>query len=531
MASASLFQGCSGKEVRLLQQNLQKLGYYLDGAIDGSFGPLTHAAVAEFQESAQIYVDGIVGPQTREAMSAALKKITSAVTGAKKAAYTGSPSVPVAKPADKTAPRQADVAIRYDPPGKKNARNSSEMMKYLRSFTYTDPATGEADSVSIELCNISMIWANQWLPKKGDKFSAAINTLNWAKPGIKTVFDCGTFCCDDRNFTFPGDSTATINGTSVPEKQAFRSTQRSKTWNNVTLKEIARRIADRYRLQLIYDASTIRIESMEQNEKDDCSFLMDACQEYGLYIKVYRGQIVIYDADRYEAAKAVDSIDFADVISGDYNSTLTGTYTGVSIKYTKGSDKEEYTYKTGSDERLLVINEKVDSLEDAKIKAKARLAEENRKAETIRLTIASPEKRLRSSSCFTLKNAYELSGKYFIDKITHNLDAGSGYTIDIDAHRVYRTETTAKKSKGKTTTSVQDSGRSARDAGIRAGDRVIVNGNAYYHGNGGTYNICSNMEMYVTEVLGGGYIYQYGVAKRAGGARYGWCARDSLTKA
>ena len=344
----------------------------------------------------------------------------------------------IKKTADRTRARRVNVSINYASRYKSARSDSGEMAKYLESFTFTDPATGESDSASIELCNINMIWADRWLPKKGDKFTARINTANWERPGISSAIDCGTFCCDDRNFSFPLNSTATINGTSVPEKQAFRSTQRSKTWKDITVREIARRIAQRYKLTLVYDAATIKIKSMEQSQKDDCSFLKELTDEYGLYIKVYAGKIIIYDAARYEAKKSVAVIRYDEVESGDYNSTLTGTYTGAVIKYTNGSDKKEYTYKIGSGNRILTINEKVDSLTDARIKAKARLAEENRKAETIRLTIASPSRKFYASGCFTFKDAQEMSGKYFIDKVVHKVDAAGGYTAEIEAHKVVK---------------------------------------------------------------------------------------------
>ena len=66
---------------------------------------------------------------------------------------------------------------------------------------------------------------------------------------------------------------------------------------------------------------------------------------------------------------------------------------------------------------------------------------------------------------------------------------------------------------------------------LAVGDKVIVNGPAYWGGNGGKANQCSNMTMYITQILGGGYKYQYGVAKRKGGTRYGWCDKGSLKKA
>ena len=74
MATRNLKKGCTGSDVKTLQKNLKKLGYYKTGTVDGSFGPLTDKAVRQFQKAAGIKVDGIVGPQTRAALAGKLKK-------------------------------------------------------------------------------------------------------------------------------------------------------------------------------------------------------------------------------------------------------------------------------------------------------------------------------------------------------------------------------------------------------------------------------------------------------------------------
>lgn len=74
MATRNLYKGCTGSDVKTLQKNLKKLGYYQSGAVDGIFGSMTDTAVRQFQRAAGIKVDGIVGPQTRSALSGKLKK-------------------------------------------------------------------------------------------------------------------------------------------------------------------------------------------------------------------------------------------------------------------------------------------------------------------------------------------------------------------------------------------------------------------------------------------------------------------------
>jgi len=62
-----LRSGDSGEQVTALQERLSELGYWIDGA-DGEFGLHTEHAVIALQKAAGIGRDGIVGPNTREAL-------------------------------------------------------------------------------------------------------------------------------------------------------------------------------------------------------------------------------------------------------------------------------------------------------------------------------------------------------------------------------------------------------------------------------------------------------------------------------
>jgi peptidoglycan hydrolase-like protein with peptidoglycan-binding domain len=53
----------TGQAVRRLQRALRRTPN-LGVAVDGVFGPITEQAVKEFQQGANLQVDGIVGPQT-----------------------------------------------------------------------------------------------------------------------------------------------------------------------------------------------------------------------------------------------------------------------------------------------------------------------------------------------------------------------------------------------------------------------------------------------------------------------------------
>lgn len=59
--------GDRGEFVHTLQLRLEALGFHTD-TIDGVFGPQTLKSVKAFQSSRHLEPDGVVGPQTREAM-------------------------------------------------------------------------------------------------------------------------------------------------------------------------------------------------------------------------------------------------------------------------------------------------------------------------------------------------------------------------------------------------------------------------------------------------------------------------------
>jgi hypothetical protein len=69
--TATLKPGDTGAQVKQLQRALAAAGYS-PGAIDGSYGPGTKAAVAKFQSAHGLTADGIAGPKTLAALRQAV---------------------------------------------------------------------------------------------------------------------------------------------------------------------------------------------------------------------------------------------------------------------------------------------------------------------------------------------------------------------------------------------------------------------------------------------------------------------------
>lgn len=325
--------------------------------------------------------------------------------------------------------RRATVDLQY------NGKNvSSSLAEYLEDFSFTDSASGESDHISIQVNNRDGRWTGSWMPSKGDKLTPTIRTEHWDGEGSSGSLSCGVHILD--SFSARGGSggaTCSLDGVAMPSDEAFKATKRTKTWEKAMLSQIGGEIAGRAGISFMFEASDIFIESREQNEQADCDFLNSLCGTYGYIMKAYNNKLVIFDPARYEAKGAVRTITPKDVNSWSYQTVIDGTYTGAKIAYTNQTTGETVDVVVGGGSRLLSLNEKADSIGDAQLIARGKLAAENRKAETVELSIMLDLK-LASGCCITLSGFGKVDGKYLILSITHSL--GSGSTTSISAYKV-----------------------------------------------------------------------------------------------
>ncbi|NJO57019.1 MAG: peptidoglycan-binding protein [Richelia sp. RM2_1_2] len=70
---SNLRVGNTGENVKVLQNQLKKLGYY-DGITDGQFGTTTRNAVIKFQQDKGLFADGIAGSRTRQLLQTEIAK-------------------------------------------------------------------------------------------------------------------------------------------------------------------------------------------------------------------------------------------------------------------------------------------------------------------------------------------------------------------------------------------------------------------------------------------------------------------------
>lgn len=307
---------------------------------------------------------------------------------------------------------------------------STRLAQYKLSATYTDPASGEGDSLELSLQNAGEEWSNAWMPQKGDTLSASIVLTDWDGPGDNRTLACGSFTLDSFSFSgFP--STMTVQALSTPADGGFAGTKRDKIWEQATVQEIGREIADRAGIAFVWDvyAPPLVLSTVEQKGQTDAEFYQTLCEDYGYCLKVYANKLVVYDREEKKLLPSVATIPREAVRSYSWETTLTGTYTGGQYTYTDPATEEEVTATVGGGARLLVESGQAASQADAQWKLTAAIDQANHGATKASISIPG-NAALVASQCIDLVGLGKLSGKYYIDSITHNI--GSGYTMDLE---------------------------------------------------------------------------------------------------
>nr|DAN71741.1 MAG TPA: tail protein [Caudoviricetes sp.] len=342
--------------------------------------------------------------------------------------------------------RNTAVSVLYH---NSNTNKKYKLDKFIKSLSYTDIATGEGDTISVELFDDGRFLSDHY-PGRQDRLECKIRTKNLNKSSSQNYINCGSFNVD--KFGASGTvNTFSIEGISTPKNSEFAKSLRSKNWKKTTLKNIAQQICKRYKIRLYYHAKTIKIKSAEQSSSTDCSYLYSLCQEYGLAMKIYSNRLIIFEESTYEAKKSVAIIRPNKIIDESFNADIelimqyTGYKFSIETKKKVKSSSSKRTKTTTSTTKYWhkfiakpeIMNDigQCDSVEEGHIKGAASVNEANKNMTVVTFTIPG-NTRIIATSCIRLYGFGALDDKYYVNKVTHNYDADSGYTMEIEARRI-----------------------------------------------------------------------------------------------
>ncbi len=248
---------------------------------------------------------------------------------------------------------------------------------------------------------------------------------------------------DDFSFNGGPPIRLSLEALAIPTDSSFKTTERTITYEDATLQEIGQEVADRAGIALFYEADAVAIKKVEQTNQTDCDFYSKLVEEYGFQLKIYDNKLVVFSEATYEAKPAKVTLTEADFEPGwSFNTTLQGIYTGVKYQYTNSEKNKTYTVEAGKGSRILTCNDAADNLAEATTVALAAINKANRGTTTMSLTLKATLG-LIATDCVEISGLGRLDGKYYIDKVTHNI--GSGYKMGLELRKVEERITSVTK--------------------------------------------------------------------------------------
>ena len=180
----------------------------------------------------------------------------------------------------------------------------SKIAPYFLDMTYTDNCDGEkADDLHLQLADRDRRFINDWMPDKGAYMDVEILAERWYSPNAAVLHhDCGRLWIDEIEFELP-QHTVSIKATSIPTDAHIKASTETRGWDKTTLQKLADQIAQENKMQLVwkssYDPKYFRVE---QTHESALEFLKHRADEAKLAIKIFRGQVIVYDELQLESA-------------------------------------------------------------------------------------------------------------------------------------------------------------------------------------------------------------------------------------
>ena len=328
-------------------------------------------------------------------------------------------------------PRSASLILFYN-----GINATGDFSDKMEAFSYTDNASGDADTISLTVNNQSEQCLNGYMPEDGDYVEATIVVENWNREGDKKSLPCGKFDLD--KFEASGfQETATIEGITIPVRTDFNVTLKNRQFSSTTVKTILSGICSSAGISLCYEAEDYSVEEIEQSGQSDMAFAFNLCKNYNLAMKLYNSKMVVYDQTAYERREVSYTVHKNDMQDYSYSRSKSNLYDSVQIQYTNPESEETLTYSYTvpgmKGNRTLYLNDEVETYKEAEIKAKARLLENLRSATSLSFRVMGDTRYIAAQN-IRVMGLGKADGKYFIDSVMHSKNAKGVYTCSIKAH-------------------------------------------------------------------------------------------------
>ncbi|SMO74561.1 Phage protein D [Balnearium lithotrophicum] len=315
-------------------------------------------------------------------------------------------------------PRKVEVEVFYE-----NRNVTKALEEYLISLTYTD-STEKADTLSLELYNEKKEFSLTSYPSPDAEISAFIDG-----------FPCGKFRIDSvkrRLYTFQ------IEATAIRRTLKIHKTKKNRNFKNTSLSKIVSQIAEENGLEPVVKVDDVKIENLQQNQQTDAEFLKTLADKWNCYLKIQPDRLFFVERDEFENQKPITVIRENQLIDIDLDDQIDTVYRACTVYYHDSLKNKDLSYTYVEKEipvgETLKIHDKVESLEQAKKRAKAELKRRNRWKMSGSITVEG-NMSLVAGAVIRLELEDIFTGNYLIEESSHTVDS-EGYQTTLTVRRV-----------------------------------------------------------------------------------------------
>lgn len=251
--------------------------------------------------------------------------------------------------------------------------------KEIKEFTYRDVHHGEVDEIGFRLIDVNGLYRSDWVIDTGTEITARAGY-----DSIGRQIECGLYAVDEDQAHISGSGdTMTFHAMAAFTSKDLR-TKRSEAYEQMTLKNIVGKVADRHDLEHVGDVPDLSFKRITQKKEGDLTFLTRLADDYGCYFSVKGNQLVFIDRQVLEAAPAVRLFDLVKdhkIIDASLRSSSAKFYKKAEVKYLDPKSKKLLSVER-EDPRVqsgdtLKIDERAETQSHAEQLCYARLSKEN----------------------------------------------------------------------------------------------------------------------------------------------------------
>ncbi len=294
---------------------------------------------------------------------------------------------------------------------------TQQLQSDLTSISFSDEDGNQSDEIRIEV-------AGDFIrPKYQDELKL------WLGYKESSLFFCGLFIVQSSERNAYGVS---VTATGADFSNALKE-KRDKSYEQISLKDLAQTIADRHKLKLKTDYDDLHITHVSQTNESDLHFMKRLATEYNGIFSIKNGMLIFLQrtinfkrSDELPVFE-VDASECSDIRIKHSNKTIYGACMA-SWHDTKENKVQSVT--VGSGEPILKIEGQFKTPAEAKIKAEAKLERATRGTKTGSFSMYGKE--IYAGATLKLTGFGEDDGEYSIKSVNHTFKNGWTMSVEIE---------------------------------------------------------------------------------------------------